>query len=373
MVNILKDTITTVKAELLGYKYITDFDYNSLYNMKLDYMSVVKPNKCSNTMSIELINRLLHHLTFSCNVKKDDPSIFMLLEGNGYKLLIDNDSFKHLSKSLDTAFEVWPINSEVDNIVIIHNSMISNLKSVKHNNVVCISDSTINVKHIISNTSNELLTISKSYINVQNNLTFRKDDILHIYNKKFILENSIVVANNIVFNYDNGDRHIAEGYNIKCEGSKVVMYLDKDSDNIGSKIIHDNSNSLVYVYIRKHISYNDLCVMIASDTFHRSDSFNIYYGTNNTGWLVIKPNKDIDFIITTPKLLNSINRVLRKNEITILDTTSIYSANGMLEMMYSIIKTSDDKETILDASDIKIILRSFIKNGVDILNKAFTK
>lgn len=371
MINTLKDTITTVKAKVLGYKYITDFDYNTLFNMKLDYVFNKKQDEYSDIMSKELINDLLWHLTFCCNVKKDDPSIFILLEGNGYKLLIDNYSFKHLSQSLDTAFNVWS-NKEGDNIVIIYNSIINNLISIKHNDVVCISDSIIDVKHIKSNTNNELLSISKCYINVENDLLYRKDGVLYNENKRFTLENSIIIANNIVFSYNYGDKHRAEGYNIKCRGSKVIMYLDNDNYKIGSKAIH-NTNSILHVYLRKPIRYDELYNMIVSTTFHSLNNITIYYGTSTAGWLVIKPNKEIDFILTAPKLLNNINTILKENKIAIPDTMSIYSTKDMLELMYKLMKISDDKEIILKASDIKIALTSFLKNGIEKLGYVFNE
>jgi hypothetical protein len=325
-----------------------------------------------NIISIELINSLLHHLTFSCNVQNNDPSIFILLEANGYKLLIDNDSFKHLSKSLDSAFNVWTNNIEGDNLVIIYNSIINNLKSIKQHHVVCISNSIIDIKHIKSNTNNKLLNISKSYINVENDLYYSRDEIYYRDNKKIELKNSIIVADDVNFRYDNGSQHLLEGYNIKCNGSKVVMYLDKDSDKIGSKIIHADDNILLHVYLRKPISYDDLYAMIVSTTFHSLNNITIYYGTNNTGWLTVKPNKEIDFILTTPKLLNSINTILRKNNISIPDTMSIYSAKDVLELMYKIIRISDDKESILEASEIKIVLNTFIKNGIEKLDYTLT-
>ena len=60
MTNTLKDTMTTVKAELLGYKYITDFDYNSLLEMKVDYM-----NKKDKTEWSNVIRRALSVLSIS--------------------------------------------------------------------------------------------------------------------------------------------------------------------------------------------------------------------------------------------------------------------------------------------------------------------
>lgn len=378
MTNTLKDTMTTVKAELLGYKYITDFDYNSLLEMKLDYMNKKDKSEWDNVMSIELVNILLHHLTFSCNVQKDNPSIFILLEANGYKLLIDNDSFRHLSKSLDTAFEVIT-NREDDKIVIIYNSIINNLKSILYHSITCISDSTIDVKRIRSNTNNELLVISKTYLNIENDLAYIRDEIYYRDNKKFTLENSIIVADDVKFNYFNGSEHKLEGYNIKCGGSKIVMYLDKDSNKIGSKIIHNNNNTMLHVWLRgESISYEHLCSMITSMSYHSIDKVTIYYyGESNTGWLVIKPMektidqehyylyKDVDFILTSSKLLNSIRTLLKRNKIYIPDTMSIYSANDMLELMYKLIKISDDKQTILQASDIKIKLNSYMKNSME--------
>jgi hypothetical protein len=372
MINTLKDTLTEVRAMFLGYKYIADFDYSSLLEMKLNYMTSKGDDGYGNIISIELINSLLHHLTFSCNVQNNDPSIFILLEANGYKLLIDNDSFKHLSKSLDSAFNVWTNNIEGDNLVIIYNSIINNLKSIKQHHVVCISNSIIDIKHIKSNTNNKLLNISKSYINVENDLYYSRDEIYYRDNKKIELKNSIIVADDVNFRYDNGSQHLLEGYNIKCNGSKVVMYLDKDSDKIGSKIIHADDNILLHVYLRKPISYDDLYAMIVSTTFHSLNNITIYYGTNNTGWLTVKPNKEIDFILTTPKLLNSINTILRKNNISIPDTMSIYSAKDVLELMYKIIRISDDKESILEASEIKIVLNTFIKNGIEKLDYTLT-
>lgn len=372
MINTLKATLTEVRAMFLGYKYIADFDYKSLLEMKLNYMTRKGDDGYGNIISIELINSLLHHLTFSCNVQNNDPSIFILLEANGYKLLIDNDSFKHLSKSLDSAFNVWTNNIEGDNLVIIYNSIINNLKSIKQHHVVCISNSIIDIKHIKSNTNNKLLNISKSYINVENDLYYSRDEIYYRDNKKIELKNSIIVADDVNFRYDNGNQHLLEGYNIKCNGSKVVMYLDKNSDKIGSKVIHADDNTLLHVYLRKPISYDDLYDMIASTTFHSLNNITIYYGTNNTGWLTVKPNKDIDFILTTPKLLNNINTILRKNNISIPDTMSIYSAKDILELMYKIIRISDDKESILEASEIKIVLNTFIKNGIEKLGFTLT-
>ena len=372
MTNTLKDTMTTVKAELLGYKYITDFDYNSLLEMKLDYMNKKDKSEWSNVISIELVNILLHHLTFSCNIQKDNPSIFILLEANGYKLLIDNDSFRHLSKSIDTAFEVIT-NREDDKVVIIYNSIINNLKSILYHSVTCISDSTIDVKRIRSNTNNELLVISKTYLNIENDLAYIRDEIYYRDNKKFILENNIIVAEDVKFNYFNGSEHKLEGYNIKCDGSKVVMYLDKDSNKIGSKIIHNNNSTMLHVWLRgESISYEHLCENITSMSYHSIDKVTIYYyGESNTGWLMIKPNylyKDVDFILTSSKLLNSIRMLLKRNKIYIPDTMSIYSANDMLELMYKLMKISDDKETILEASDIKIKLNSYMKNSMEKLD-----
>lgn len=372
MTNTLKDTMTTVKAELLGYKYITDFDYNSLLEMKLDYMNKKDKTEWSNVISIELVNILLHHLTFSCNVQKDNPSIFILLEANGYKLLIDNDSFRHLSKSLDTAFEVIT-NREDDKIVIIYNSIINNLKSILYHSITCISDSTIDVKRIRSNTNNELLVISKTYLNIENDLAYIRDEIYYTDNKKFTLENSIIVADDVKFDYFNGSEHRLEGYNIKCGGSKIVMYLDKDSNKIGSKTIHNNNNTILHVWLRgESISYEHLCENITSMSYHSIDKVTIYYyGESDSGWLVIKPKclyKDKEFIITSSKLLNSIRTLLKRNKIYIPDTMSIYSANDMLELMYKLIKISDDKQTILEASDIKIKLNSYMKNSMEKLD-----
>lgn len=369
MTNTLKDTMTTVKAELLGYKYITDFDYNSLLEMKVDYINKKDKSEWSNVISIELINSLLHHLTHSCNVQKNNPSIFILLEANGYKLLIDNDSFRHLSKSLDTAFEVIT-NREDDKIVIIYNSIINNLKSILYHSVTCIADSTIDVNRISSNTNNELLVISKTYLNIENSLSYIRDEIYYRDNKKFTLENSIIVADDVKFNYLNGIKHRLEDYNIKCNGSKVIMYLDKDSNKIGSKTIHNNSNTILHVWLRgKSVSYEYLCENITSMFYHSIDKVTrYYYGESNTGWLVLQPNKDIDFIITSSKLLNSIRTLLKRNKIYIPDTMSIYSAKDMLELMYKLIKISDDKETILEASDIKIKLNSYMKNSTEKLD-----
>lgn len=374
MANTLKDTMTTVKAELLGYKYITDFDYNTLFNMKLNYMCGDKSEKHTDVLPMKLVNNLLHYLTICCNVKKDDPSIFILLEGKGYKLLIDNISFKHLSNNLDTSFDMGYTNNKDDNLVIIHNSIIINLKSITYNNIVCISDSTIDVKHITSNTNNELLNISKCYIHVENELLYRKDEIfyrkdpiLYIDNKKFTIENSVITAGNIVFSYYGGDTHRVEGYNIKCNGSKITMYLDRDNDKLGSKVIN-NTNKKIDVYLRKPNKYDDFYNKLVSLTINSSVSTTVYYGTGTAGWLVIKPNKEVDFIITAPKILNKIDKVLVKNKIRIPHTMSIRSAEDMLELIHKLIKESDDKEVILEASDIKITLTNFLKNGIEKLS-----
>lgn len=375
MINTLKDTMTTVKAELLGYKYITDFDYNSLLEMKLNYMNKKDKNEWDNIISIELINILLHHLTFSCNVQKDNPSIFILLEANGYKLLIDNDSFKHLSKSLDTAFDVIT-NREDDKIVIIYNSIINNLKAILYHSVTCISDSTIDVNRISSNTNNELLVISKTYLNIENGLSYIRDEIYYRDNKKFTLENNIIVADDVKFDYYNNTQHRLEGYNIKCGGSKIIMYLDKDSNKLGSKILHNNNNTILHVWLRgESISYEHLCENITSMSYHSLDKVTIYYyGESDSGWLVIKPkclykDKEFiippDFIITSSKLLNSIRTLLKRSKVRIPDDMSVYSANNMLELMYDLMKISDDKETILEASDIKIKLNSYMKNSIE--------
>ena len=60
--------------------------------------------------------------------------------------------------------------------------------------------------------------------------------------------------------------------------------------------------------------------------------------------------------------------LLKRNKIYIPDTMSIYSANDMLELMYKLMKISDDKETILEASDIKIKLNSYMKNSMEKLD-----